>query len=1429
MATTFTPEQDAALADLLATTEYVDASPTEDTDPDNGLPALAERLAGIGPWDPGFEDAVDEAIAAVRANLDGEVRDDTVNALQALLLVNWGLPPEEAAVTASAAGQHWKDELRIPKGNGDHSGQWTFTPWKWMDTLQAEAEKVGKVIGVDDIEEYNAKVRAKLDVARTVLNALDKDEASTHPGDPIVTTSSAVAGQLFLDAAVAANDMGLPSKNLEEAAKSTLAFGKYDWTLFDESSDIGANDPDEDFGELLTEDTDIGAGDIPDNHQDDTPVAEDVKKAKDLKPGDTVVTYDEEGSPYAVVLDDVQPVADTTTGEPQIEVTDQDGASWNYGPDDEVEIMAGDDEAENAAALNEDVGPSKTAKDLKPGDQILVGSEEDDTLAFTEVSDVQVGADGVIEVTDIEGLTYHFAPDQAVSVEPADDDLEDWEKALLAPDTSGAVHKDAKDLKVGDLFWDGAGHEQSVKEIHQNHKGQVVVTDGNGAEHAFHPEYMVPMSPDSPAALPPKKAGDIVAGDTVMVHDFPVEVAEVALIEDPWGGKPYVQVTSTGEQTYGFDPDDDVPLVKAAPEAKNPSGYEDPEDVPVGTSVWLHDAASGDEPEKYTKVAENAWTSDGLEEDVELTDGVMSGGWNLVVAPPEPVPAATRADFLGAESFTPAEKAAVKAYGMPHGYKTVNPYLNNNGQVYDTSIPGLRPATAQEKAFAEKTIKDLDSAFGKAAPLDHEVTVVRRSGAEQFGTDPLAPGDTFTNAAYLSTALPGGKKNGYGYESKPVQWEITLPKGAKALQGNAHENEILLPRGSRFVVESDTTDASGLRHLKVRVVLEKPKPVGDTGGYASAADVPVGESVLLLPVESGGTPVKYTKVGDDEWSSVDPKTGEAVTDSDADLAGAWDTLFTQEEGAPVTPGMVEVDVPIVGKEIQPGDTLDLSKSVILKKSGGKLVQSTGVNPTVAEVKHGPKWANVVTTTGQKLWVPTDEPITAKRKVAPSTTTYPTTSLLPGDTLTLDGPVLKKSAGKLVPAEGAKQGKHDESPVIATIKHGPKWTEVTTTSGQKLWIQSGTEVTAQRVPGAATPGAVTPAVKGSGEWKNKPAPVAPPEPVEPQAGVPQKDAFDAWLVAVKERYAANPNKAKGSLEESANWPKVQSILNGDPALAKTAIDSLHKNQYLDDDLRAQAEKIYADAAVIKPGEFEKYAKAHAAWKQAMEGYEADLAAWQKDNPTSLKGMSGAKVFTSNEAGVAWANKTLKVPIPDDAKEMVKSMKGSSGYVNGQLWNNGGAVPASVQTHVASLDKAMTPLPEDIYLFRGTNMNEFKGIGSVEDLKKAVGTTFVQHAYQPTGLGVDTAFSGSPVQIVYRAPKGTLGVWARPISPPPFSAEREYMLGRNTKYFIHKVTQKNGQTFVEAEIIPPGHPDPSGQPGQGLTHKVGTHFARLRLPA
>jgi hypothetical protein len=71
----------------------------------------------------------------------------------------------------------------------------------------------------------------------------------------------------------------------------------------------------------------------------------------------------------------------------------------------------------------------------------------------------------------------------------------------------------------------------------------------------------------------------------------------------------------------------------------------------------------------------------------------------------------------------------------------------------------------------------------------------------------------------------------------------------------------------------------------------------------------------------------------------------------------------------------------------------------------------------------------------------------------------------------------------------------------------------------------------------------------------------PEDIAP---LPKWDSAK-WLEAVKARYAANPHKAKPTLEESANWSKIQTILDGE----EMHLDSLVNSKYLDEDLKKEA--------------------------------------------------------------------------------------------------------------------------------------------------------------------------------------------------------------------------------------------------------------------
>ena len=55
----------------------------------------------------------------------------------------------------------------------------------------------------------------------------------------------------------------------------------------------------------------------------------------------------------------------------------------------------------------------------------------------------------------------------------------------------------------------------------------------------------------------------------------------------------------------------------------------------------------------------------------------------------------------------------------------------------------------------------------------------------------------------------------------------------------------------------------------------------------SAAGTPVGGSAVLYPSWANGQPVVFKKVNDDEWQSVDPDSGDTVTNSDHDIQSMW--------------------------------------------------------------------------------------------------------------------------------------------------------------------------------------------------------------------------------------------------------------------------------------------------------------------------------------------------------------------------------------------------------------------------------------------------------------------------------------------------------------------------------------------------------------
>jgi hypothetical protein len=142
--------------------------------------------------------------------------------------------PEKKALTAGAG---WRDQLRIPKGNGERSGRWTYTPWKHLDDVASL---------LSTLDGRSKPVRAakrQVQEAQALLGKVDRDDFD--PADPELKKAAEEAASKLEQAKDILNGGSLPepAKRVEEAQEEVEAWADTDWSLLDEDSDIGGDEP----------------------------------------------------------------------------------------------------------------------------------------------------------------------------------------------------------------------------------------------------------------------------------------------------------------------------------------------------------------------------------------------------------------------------------------------------------------------------------------------------------------------------------------------------------------------------------------------------------------------------------------------------------------------------------------------------------------------------------------------------------------------------------------------------------------------------------------------------------------------------------------------------------------------------------------------------------------------------------------------------------------------------------------------------------------------------------------------------------------------------------------------------------------------------------------------------------------------------------
>jgi hypothetical protein len=163
--------------------------------------------------------------------------------------------------------------------------------------------------------------------------------------------------------------------------------------------------------------------------------------------------------------------------------------------------------------------------------------------------------------------------------------------------------------------------------------------------------------------------------------------------------------------------------------------------------------------------------------------------------------------FYSGAGFRQLNEALRKGSGVKHISRSIVP--NTHKGDYRTTIT-LNGATA---------VRHLDAAIDDS-PVDHDTTLYR--GTTAFHTPNV--GDVFTDKGYTSTSSDRNRAAVYYGGNGRLLWEITVPKGERALpidEGpNTHEKEVLLPRGSSFRITDVSMDDRGQTIVKARVVHE---------------------------------------------------------------------------------------------------------------------------------------------------------------------------------------------------------------------------------------------------------------------------------------------------------------------------------------------------------------------------------------------------------------------------------------------------------------------------------------------------------------------------------------------------------------------------------------------------------------------------------
>ncbi len=200
------------------------------------------------------------------------------------------------------------------------------------------------------------------------------------------------------------------------------------------------------------------------------------------------------------------------------------------------------------------------------------------------------------------------------------------------------------------------------------------------------------------------------------------------------------------------------------------------------------------------------------------------------------------------------------------------------------------------------------------------------------------------------------------------------------------------------------------------------------------------------------------------------------------------------------------------------------------------------------------------------------------------------------------------------------------------------------------------------------------------------------------------------------------------------------------------------------------------------------KDKAIWCKSVGESEKRFGAWENKCFASMTLDEAQAVIAYTGSGYSSINKPLNSSYH----------KSAYGYGKDHLVNY---IFGRMKLMTSALDKCRSE--EDIWVQRGvgSDMN-FGGmlIGDLlADPEKAVGQTFVNHAFMSCGAAKGTGFGGSVIMNIY-CPKGTsMAYVGKEHSNYAGGHENEMIINRGYAFIVRKVEKKNGQSYVDLDLV------------------------------